>query len=157
VALVQEIYDTAEGIEMSLFKIFEGLSDGPFHQSRAIFYSQLNPRSRRDMINALATVSMMNEPVKLKELQKLIERAGKATSKRNTIAHGEWRTDNTGTVPKFLRSTISPDMRNETEIDESQLKNMLQFMTEVSTEILRYVLANRGKWVVRRNAWRKLA
>jgi hypothetical protein len=156
-ALVHEIYSNADAIEMLLFNIFAGLSDGPWHQSRAIFFSQLNARARCDMIERLAEVSLMNEPDELEKIKKLIKRAKNAGRKRNTVTHGIWLTDNSGTEPEYRRGTISPDMRYELELGEAELRRDLKFMDEVVNEIWQYNLTNRSKWFARREAWRKLA
>jgi hypothetical protein len=138
--LVHELYSTWEGIERLLFNIFAGLSEGSWAQSQAIFYSHLNHRSRREMLEALAQVVFLNEPDRLKELLNLMVRVKKAARKRNEVAHGEWATvTETG---EYRRLPIKLDPRGDKheEWNEHELKQRVDYLNLLAKDLLSYVL-----------------
>jgi hypothetical protein len=80
-------------IEGELFHIFYQLCGARIDKAHAIFFSQINHRARREMVEAVALYALAERPRLRRELGALMRRLRNAAAKRNEIIHTIWEWD----------------------------------------------------------------
>jgi hypothetical protein len=80
-------------IEGELFHIFYQVCGARIDKAHAIFFSQINHRARREMVEAVALYALADRPQWHRDFTALMRRVRNAASKRNEIVHTIWEWD----------------------------------------------------------------
>ncbi len=78
-------------LDMALFFLFHKLLGTYIPTANVIYHSGIDPRRMREIIKALGKLRLSGNDNR--DLTDLLDRAKKATSKRNHIIHGSWMLD----------------------------------------------------------------
>jgi hypothetical protein len=79
-------------VHWMLYRIFDVLSSMPTDQSKAVFFAIKTDGAQRDVIQALAKVSLRPHPELLTQFTELVKRIERVAGDRNAAIHTMWAT-----------------------------------------------------------------
>src|ERR1700730_2372270 len=79
-------------VHWMLYRIFDVLSSMPTDQSKAAFFAIKADSTQRDIIQALAKVSLRPHPELLTQFTELMKRISRVAGDRNAATHTMWAT-----------------------------------------------------------------
>jgi hypothetical protein len=77
-------------VEMMLSTLFGALLGTEHARAHAVFFALQSHRAQLDVVKAVATVALAEQPDRLADLKRLLGRIGTAATKRNDFSHGLW-------------------------------------------------------------------
>lgn len=138
---------------MYLWYIFDTLLNVHWRKSYALFFMHPNHRVRREMVESLARVVWAEEPAKLKELTKLLDRIKRASNKRNAITHGLWN-ERPGAPSEFVRLPLKRDpatMKAAKAFSLKDLRNIRDEIDKLDIDLFEYAYSPWSKSASREN------
>jgi hypothetical protein len=79
-------------VHWMLYRIFDVLSSMPTHQSQAVFFAIKADSTQRDVVQALAKVSLRSHSELLTQFTELMKQIGRIAGDRNAALHTMWAT-----------------------------------------------------------------
>jgi hypothetical protein len=137
VAIVGAINVEWDEIEFSLWYIFDTPLAVHWSRSYAIFFSQQNHRARREMVEALAEVSLAKGSARLRKIKSALGRIKRAAKRRSDISHGLWTEETVGARTEFHRMPVKRDFNEgiAATYSKADLKRLRDQLTKLRADL----------------------
>jgi len=118
-----------------LAALFNSLSGADMRQSEAIYYAIKNESAQRDIIRAVANVTLENHPAILSRLTTALSRIGELSGRRNAAIHTVWAFS----IPRNKMLPV-PTIPHHRKLDEAQtvaqFSGLLADISEVVSDLI---------------------